>query len=153
MQEYFLDSGGIDLLVDPGDIRLVKIWQRHFGKAKHCLSTVAYWEYLRQFKKNENALRRQRFVRLVKRDFFEFLPFDKVAADLATDIYHEMNSLVGEEELKRMHCDIMIAAVAVSRGKTVLTEDVEDWNYIKLAVEGSGLGMLPVADRKDILGE
>jgi hypothetical protein len=51
-----------------------------------------------------------------------------------------------------MQCDIIIAAIAVSRRKQVLTQDVADWAVIKSVVESGSLGTLRLSDRHDICG-
>ncbi|HUY33902.1 MAG TPA: hypothetical protein VMV69_14240 [Pirellulales bacterium] len=155
MEPFFFDTGGIDLFVDPNDRRLLTFWKRFPKNTRHFLSHIVYWEHLRQFSPNRNSLERQHFLHRVDRDGFEFLNFGRDEADIAVDIYVGLKqrfprTAAGKRRLKEMHCDIMIAAIAVSRDKRVLTADVGDWADIKLVVEAGKIGVLRVHDRKDI---
>lgn len=106
---------------------------------------------------------RGKLVRAVERERFHFLPFDVQEADLAVPLYHGVKELLKEllpDDKKRrcrltaMQCDIMIAATAVvNNKKLVLTEDTEDWELIRSAVERSRLGTLTVGNRNYIIGE
>ena len=156
LDPLFIDTGGIDLLVDPKDLKIIKFWQRFGKNARHSISHVVYWEFLRQFRPNANSLSRQIFVKLVKRDRLELLPFGKTEAELAVAIYNGVKQKVGDDadgrsRLTAMQCDIMISATAVTHRKLVLTQDVKDWALIKAVVEDGNLGTLPISDKKDIL--
>ncbi len=157
MEPFFIDTGGVDLLVNPSDKRVLKFWERFPEGTKHFLCHIVYWEYLRQFKPNGNSIYRQRFVRLVRQESFEFLQFEKDAADIAVNIYTRLTQRLRRTQgwklkLKDMHCDIMIAAIAVWHKKPVLTQDIGDWAMIKSVIEGEKLGTLRVSDQRDICG-
>lgn len=57
----------------------------------------------------------------------------------------------GKDKLRDMHCDIMIASTAHSRGKRVLLQKIDDeWLRIRSAVKARGLGELRILDKKDL---
>jgi predicted nucleic acid-binding protein len=151
-EAVFIDSGA------PPDERVLRYWKR-FGKdVRHFLSHVVYWEYLRQFSARSNSLERQRFVSRFGQNGFQILPFETRQADLAIEIYQGVKSLLpnnrdGKVKLRELHQDIMIAATAVSSHKTVATDDLKDWNLIKIVVEREKLGTLPLVSLKDMRGD
>jgi predicted nucleic acid-binding protein len=154
----FIDSGAVGLYVSPPDEKVLKYWSR-FGKGvRHYLSHVVYWEYLRQFGARSNSLARQRFMSKFEAGGFQILPFETQQADIGVKIYQLVKSQLpddkdGKLKLKDMHQDIMIAATAVFHHKTVITDDVKDWNLIKTVVENEKLGTLPLVGLKDMRGE
>jgi predicted nucleic acid-binding protein len=157
MEPIFIDTGGIDLLMDTRDPRVARYWKRFPKGLKLFISHFAYWEYLRKFAANDHSFERQQFVKALDRGRFEFVPFGVPEAELAVRLYHGVKVLLpddrkGRRKLTDMQCDIMIAATAIACGKRVLTRDMRDWKLIRIAVERGKLGTLTEIDRKDIIG-
>lgn len=157
MEPFFIDTGAIDLFVDPKDMRLIRFWKRFPRDTKHFLCHIVYWEYLRQFPPTGYSTGRRRFVHRVEQNGFEFLQFGRDEAEIAVKIYTGMKQRLpetkaGKLRLKDMHCDIMIAAIAVLHKKPVLTQDIQDWADIRLVVEADNIGRLRVSDHRDICG-
>lgn len=152
----FVDTGAVDLLVDPPNPGVVKFWKRYLDAGvKHCISDIVYWEYLRQFSPQGNSLGRQRFLKLVKNDGLHFLPFARSEAEIGVRIYQGIKRILpknarSKARLKELQCDIMIASTAVSHHHAVVTVDLEDWALIRQVVESGKLGILPLIDRKDM---
>jgi predicted nucleic acid-binding protein len=156
LESLFIDTGAVGLLVNPRDSRIARFWQKYKDAGlNHCISEIVYWEYLRQFRPVGHAEGRKRFRKLIKKGHLKFLPFDREAAQIGVKIYHGVQRTLPDDEkgkhrLKEMHCDIMIAATAVHRHKTVVMADIKDWAIIRGVVDSDRLGTLPLIDKKDM---
>lgn len=155
LDPLFIDTGGVDLFVDPPDSQVVSFWGRFAPEAAHYICEIVYWEYLRQFDPRRRSIGWQRFRTALKKGRLSFLPFRQREADIAIQIYQGVKRRLSDDQggklrLKDMQCDIMIASVGVAHQKTVLTMDVKDWALIRECVQYDGLGTLALADRKDI---
>lgn len=111
LEPIFIDSGAIELLVNPGHPKLVSFWNSFPQGARHYISHLVYWEFLPQFDAQENSLARQQFFKSLQKGELEFLPFERPAADKAVRVYQEMkrrlpNTSAGKIKLKDLHMDI-----------------------------------------------
>ncbi len=157
LSEYLIDTGGLDLLLDPPDDSVADFWNVFARKKQqHSVSEVVYWEFLRQYGPNCSDVRRQRFVRAIDKESILILPFDRGAADVAVRIFHGVRSrLLGAKTERRarmneLQCDIMIAAVAVRNGKIVVTDDFDDWGLLRTVVQQERLGTMPLLSKEDM---
>jgi hypothetical protein len=78
-----IDNCAVDLLWKRD---LVPIWQRFRCEVKHAISSVVYWEYMRQFWPGGYSRKRNRFLQWIESGA-QVLPFGIKEAALATDIY------------------------------------------------------------------
>lgn len=156
LESLFIDTGAVGLLVNPRDRKIARFWKKYKDAGlSHCISDIVYWEYLRQFDPARHAEARNRFRKLIKAGHLKFLSFDREAAQIGVKIYHGVQRALpddekGKHQVKEMHCDIMIAATAVRRHKTVVMADIKDWTTIRGVVDSDRLGTLPLIDKKDM---
>jgi len=155
--DYLIDTGGLDLFLDPPDQSITKFWDAlRQQKLQHVVSDVVYWEFLRKYDPGKNDLKRQRFVKAMNKSVISILPFDRSAADIAIRLYHGVRSrLTGGKAERRtrmnaLQCDIMIAAVAVRNAKIVVTDDLDDWGLLRQVVDEGGIGKLPLVSKDDM---
>ena len=155
---YFIDTGGIDLLVKPPDKEIAQFW-RVLDKNKtqqHLICNVVYWEFLRKYDTRGNDEARQNFKKAIKLGVLHILPFDQQSADLAVRLFQGVKSrLEGDQKKKRirmnqLQCDIMIASVAVRNKKIVVTDDFGDWRLLQTVVQQKHLGTLPLVGKHDM---
>jgi predicted nucleic acid-binding protein len=155
VDSLFIDTGGIDILVDPKEPKLLRFWTRFPKGTVHITSHVVCWEFFRQFSPKSNSVVRQRFKKLIDKDKIELVTFDKRQREIASKIYLGVKKKLEAKEskkqlLKEMHVDILIASEAVIAARTVLTQDIGDWSLIASVIDEEKIGNLIVIDKKDI---
>ena len=151
----FLDSGAVDLFVDPPDQGVIRFWSRFGAETPHYISHVVYWEFLRQYSPRGYAIGRKRFLRLLDSGGLRLVGYDRHAADYSVLIYQALKKALSgasdaKQRLRGLHCDIIIASTAVAHHCTVATQDLKDWALIREVVTDLGIGILPLLDRKDM---
>jgi len=153
--DYFIDTGAIELFVDPPDDSIAEFW-KSLGKVQHTICEVVYWEFMRQFDIRGNSIARQRFVKSLDRGLIKSVPVDPDAAKLAVSIYqHVRTTLSGDKSARRirmneLQCDIIIAATAVRHRRAVITDDPKDWTQLHEVVTSNKLGTLPILVKDDM---
>lgn len=153
--DYFIDTGGVDLLVAPPDESIAKFWKA-LGKVQHSICHVVYWEFLRQYDMKRHDQSRQNFLKALKIELITAVPFDRTASDIAVQLFQGVRSRLSGDKTKRrarmnaLQCDILIAAVAVRHRKIVVTDDMKDWVMLREIVQNKSVGTLPLVGRDDM---
>lgn len=122
---FTLDTNVISALI-AGDANVLQRWKDGRARGTHVrLNAISYYETRRGLVLPRFARKRAAFDRLVSLQ--GVLPLDLPALDIAGDIYAVLRSQGGLLE----DADILIAAIALSHGATLVTRNLKHFERVE----------------------